>query len=1103
MISCSFDEGLTISWYNSTTLVGEYPLIHYTFSAKDGEGYESGEFDIHHNGSLIIKEVSLRHEHKYAVQYLHTTTEDPVTIYFSVVVIVKPEPPFPVTDQCGTVSSICFHEINSPTNLLCSVQNARPTVKLQWVTRTTSGDRNISYEFSTTHGETWFTSSALTTKVFYFSSHMALHACMAKSLPGVLDYEKVMVLVYKGKVDLSSVKPIKKNEELNSRLELPCSDDDVGFLIWKKNAKGLSETFDEILLYSILIGESYTQMLVADVNVEENGVLVVPQLRLEHEGTYSCFYGNGLTDGVTVYEVLAYVNPTPPYPVIKGCNHQQPCVLEVGYDGTITCTVQGIRPQVQLDWVTLNEKDSFLIDFENHRFSSVPNGDLFDISISSTYLITDKSITRMTLVCSISGSDIWDTIMEFDLHFVTDDNTAKSDASKKKLLLLLLVVIVPLALVVLFGYCILRKVLRLRKGKRKKKEQSIPSAVDYETEEMLSNYQHEEEEIMRKKQLFVDQLQHKYETWCNSVQPIPYIRDKCCVDTIFVESGLEFLTSSSTLLREQRQWTRFQSYQDLFQDPRIKAKRLILEGDPGYGKSTLTLQFAYDWCNTVPASPLSDIEMFILLRLRQLRGIKSIYKAIKQYLLPVDSTLSEDDVKFVLQSSFSAVIFLDGFDEYAAGTSDENGDVMNIIRFEMFQDFDVVLTTRSSFLPRSIPPQTKRVRLTGFDANARSCYIRKAVVGDDDEAAGQIERNLQENPILSDLCQVPLLFVIFAHMTHGRDQFRRLNSVTSFFKYMITSFHSHMKNKLDEKEIQEFEKFEQNHCELDKVAFEALGGNNQSIVWTKQELSKEIGQEFYKKYCRTGILVEEEVMKMIDDPNFITSGPIHYTTEVRFYHKLFCEWYAAHYLAEYLKQCTSADLNKFLPQLHPYNLQYLYRFTCGLNPDSAEKIIDYLTKMEGGDKFAILCILEQSGKVDDIPIEYLQLHMCFAAVDLPNGDILLDSGLRLSSSMQVKRLGVDLLSREMTSEEVEEILQFALTCPALEILAFGGCMAPRSFSVGPTLSSLHSKNIQVGWRCSTESPFYILNLVSGLWEVRMALLLFWNILRILIMEQKC
>lgn len=60
--------------------------------------------------------------------------------------------------------------------------------------------------------------------------------------------------------------------------------------------------------------------------------------------------------------------------------------------------------------------------------------------------------------------------------------------------------------------------------------------------------------------------------------------------------------------------------------------------------------------------------------------------------------------------------------------------------------------------------------------------------------------------------------------------------------------------------------------------------------------------------------------------------------------------------------------------------------------------------------------------------------MCFASVDLPNGDILLHSGLRLSSSMQVKRLGVDLLSREMTSEEVEEIFQFALTCPVLEIL---------------------------------------------------------------------
>lgn len=57
-------------------------------------------------------------------------------------------------------------------------------------------------------------------------------------------------------------------------------------------------------------------------------------------------------------------------------------------------------------------------------------------------------------------------------------------------------------------------------------------------------------------------------------------------------------------------------------------------------------------------------------------------------------------------------------------------------------------------------------------------------------------------------------------------------------------------------------------------------------------------------------------------------------------------------------------MTKFLQHLHPVDAQYMYRFACGLDPNVAERVINYLQNVEGGDLFAILCLFEQPKKAD-------------------------------------------------------------------------------------------------------------------------------------------
>ncbi|PIK34039.1 putative NLR family CARD domain-containing protein 4 [Apostichopus japonicus] len=313
-----------------------------------------------------------------------------------------------------------------------------------------------------------------------------------------------------------------------------------------------------------------------------------------------------------------------------------------------------------------------------------------------------------------------------------------------------------------------------------------------------------------KKQILIDGLKEKYKVHYDAVKPIPYIQDRLyCVNNIFVESGVVALIGSATSSGPDASWEHSDSYKDIFNDPRRRSNRRIIEGEPGYGKSTLTLQLAYDWCNGVQDSSLAEVEILILLRLRQLVNVPSIYKAIKRFLVPKEHRVQERDIKEILESCKSVAFQLDGYDEYQGRDTKSNGeesDVERIIMSKMFQESDVTLTTR--YLPREYDEaKFKRFKLTGFDETARDEYIRKAVCGDDEQAIAKVKKGLRENVILDDLCQIPLFFSMFSHMTHEIEGFQKFKSVTDFLRYAMHCFHSHTRNKSNDFNTKEYSKF--------------------------------------------------------------------------------------------------------------------------------------------------------------------------------------------------------------------------------------------------------------------------------------------------------
>lgn len=1113
IIDCSFDENVfLLVWYNSTDVVNDEPLLYYRRPQKSGTGYATGEYDICSNGSLIVNQVSLKHDHYFTVVMTNSPSENIIPYTVRAVVTVKPNEVFPIIDKCGNASKFCFLQVSAGEDITCSIREVRPSIPLTWVKRTANGDMNVSFESTTSTEGIGFSTFASTINCTSQMKEITLLVCKFDSRLLWLSHRESVILVQSNHARNINRNHVLKFIELRSQLRLTCSKKNATFWIWKKRQANDSHTETPIAAFTVM---NYTKInLSQDYHLDDEGSLVTFSTKIHHEGVYTCSYGNGLDFGSNAYKVIVHVPPSPPHPVVDGCEHQDPCILEKQYEDYLTCRLLGIRPAVKLEWNVFPTHLSSKITFSNEFREILPKGNAFDVTITSKYHVNDASQERLTIECKVSTTDEtpFNLATNFDLYFlrgyhadIQTEQTPSYTISTSKYNhygWIFLAVATLLIGVLLAGFKVVKARRRHRLTKDINEAELLQTFTIPGTCKLLS----------AKMKLFLSQLKGTYDEMYASVQPVPFIREMFSVNEVFVDNNIEFLQTVDGKFGK-RNWARIGSYNDIFSDHRLSPVRYILEGGPGYGKSTFSLQLAYDWCNGVKY--LKNLDVLILLKLRQMGKKVPIAKAIKHLLLPEDSSLTEDDVMDILRSCSSILFVLDGYDEYPDYETDDITDVKKIINRDIFQQSNVILTTRSSCLPKIYSSKTKRIRLTGFDEQSRDSYISKLVSRKNIIDCKGLKECLRENPVLSDLCQVPLFFAMFAHITHERKEIKRLTSVTSFFRYMVFCIHGHMMNKsrLDSKQHDTLGQNKIDHSKLNKEAFDSLNAHNRRDKWVKADLQEIIGQNCYNHFANRGILISERVMNIFDK-RVSEFEHIQYVEEVRFYHKLFCEWYAAHYFSKLAAEYSPDDLNKLLEGYNLLELQYLLRFACGLNSKAAGNIIKYLTLINVPDQIKMLCIIEQTGDINsimdsvrdvcsraieirkglskimlrstiqlleiaafsNISISCLRFWNCFISGEDAIGEHHTDSGILRPNLKNITCIEIYESEKTLSEENVVDILNYVSGCMELKTLKFFDCLMPYS------LIWNGATHFEVLWY-TVGGEWYVFDVSSGNWKI--------------------
>ncbi|XP_068724128.1 protein NLRC3-like [Montipora capricornis] len=254
----------------------------------------------------------------------------------------------------------------------------------------------------------------------------------------------------------------------------------------------------------------------------------------------------------------------------------------------------------------------------------------------------------------------------------------------------------------------------------------------------------------------IERVRQLYSTREKSIFPVPWLDDfSFHLDDIFTK--LKILgkeKTRGTLTDEITNITAiFRGHKEC-----AKPRTVLIEGDPGMGKTTYCQKLAYDWAMKREEWDKSFPKIDVLLLLRW-RDIKTdIWEAIDDQILPLD--IDEEDkegfFKFIRENQSKVLLVLDGLDEVDSSKVDMCKD---LLESKMLPNCHIVITSRHE-TGKSVRRYCDTLwEIIGFTFKDAKSYILKYFRGMEHLAKGllkQLALDMKKEGDLKQLTQNPL-----------------------------------------------------------------------------------------------------------------------------------------------------------------------------------------------------------------------------------------------------------------------------------------------------------------------------------------------------------
>ena len=340
----------------------------------------------------------------------------------------------------------------------------------------------------------------------------------------------------------------------------------------------------------------------------------------------------------------------------------------------------------------------------------------------------------------------------------------------------------------------------------------------------------------------------------------------------------------------------FKSHEEC-EEPRV----VLIEGQPGMGKTTYCQKLAYDWSveDISPEASFPKVKMLLVLKCRDMKTA-NIEEAIDDQLLPLDA--DEEEKKkffhFIRCNQSKILLVLDGLDELS---DDHLKALLPVIQGKRFSNTYLMLTARHEAGMKVRRYCDTLLEIVGYTSEDADSYITKYFSNHEDPSlAEKLISELKRDDRLRELTANPLntaLLCLLCEDTEGVFPSNRTKMYTELVSCAIRRYFARKSVPLDARDP--VETFSDNLNQLGKVALKALKANR--MYFSEEEIKCQSID-----FLRLCFLSQEaSVSKLRPMPCYA------------FTHKTFQEYFAAYHLTFEILSGDKDTVDTLLAQLSP------------------------------------------------------------------------------------------------------------------------------------------------------------------------------------------
>ena len=213
----------------------------------------------------------------------------------------------------------------------------------------------------------------------------------------------------------------------------------------------------------------------------------------------------------------------------------------------------------------------------------------------------------------------------------------------------------------------------------------------------------------------------------------------------------------------------------------------MLFGEAGRGKTTAVAKMAYDWANKKEDSPLKNVKLLFVFKMRNMNAKTGITEAIVQLLGTKYKKYQKELEDYIDSNEKDIVMLFDGYDEFSGKLhcKENVGDVIDILCQERCRRCRVLVTSRPVRIKdfNSGDVYYSKMVIEGYSQQHATDFIDKFFFSSETKGT-ELKKYLEEDIVTNEMIATPLFCTMVCYLwndgyIHGN--FTR----TKFFDYIM------------------------------------------------------------------------------------------------------------------------------------------------------------------------------------------------------------------------------------------------------------------------------------------------------------------------------